>query len=73
MPSTYTDNGNLQSRSLQIDRVIEKRQPLANRIETVENNLKAVSNLLQEVEETRDSLLNLIDDSTLTNRLLFGC
>ena len=69
MLSAHTNNGNLQSRSLQIDRVIEKRQPLANRIETVENNLKAVSNLLQEVEETRDSLLSLIDDSTLTNRL----
>lgn len=69
MLSAHTNNGNLQSRSLQIDRIVEKRQPLASRIEAVEDNLQAVSNLLQELEDKRNSISKLVNDPTSSAKL----
>jgi len=46
MPST--------SRSAQIAQIIQKRRPLAQKIETVESNLKTLSAALRKLEKQRD-------------------
>jgi hypothetical protein len=60
---------NQQSRAVQIDRIVEKRQPLANQIEVVKNNLSIISNLLKEVELKRNNLLQQVDDLTIITKL----
>ncbi len=63
------NNTNQQSRSVQIDHIIQKRQPLANQIEVVKNNLSVISNLLKEVELKRNNLLKQVDDLTVITKL----
>ena len=61
MPST--------SRSAQIAQIIQKRRPLAQKIETVESNLKTLSADLRKLEKQRDQLLDRVDDSGSIGRL----
>ena len=61
MPST--------SRSAQIAQIIQKRRPLAQKIETVETNLKSLSADLRKLEKQRDQLLDRVDDSSVIGRL----
>ncbi|MCA6573048.1 MAG: hypothetical protein IM536_17165 [Pseudanabaena sp. M34BS1SP1A06MG] len=58
MPST--------SRSAQIAQIIQKRRPLAQKIETVESNLKTLSAALRKLEKQRDQIL--VDDSVAVGR-----
>ncbi|MCA6602834.1 MAG: hypothetical protein IM537_22115 [Pseudanabaena sp. M57BS1SP1A06MG] len=58
MPST--------SRSAQIAQIIQKRRPLAQKIETVESNLKTLSAALRTLEKQRDQIL--VDDSVAVGR-----
>lgn len=66
--TTFTNNGT-QTRAVQIKHIIEQRQPLANQIEIVENNLKGVVNSFQELKATHDRLSSSVSDPTLVNRL----
>lgn len=59
MPST--------SRSAQIAQIIQKRRPLAQKIETVESNLKTLSAALRKLEKQRDQIL--VDDFGTVGRL----
>ena len=58
MPST--------SRSAQIAQIIQKRRPLAQKIETVESNLKTLSAALRKLEKQRDQIL--VDDAGAVGR-----
>jgi len=58
MPST--------SRSAQIAQIIQKRRPLAQKIEAVESNLKTLSAALRKLEKQRDQIL--VDDSVAVGR-----
>lgn len=60
MPST--------SRAAQIAQIIQKRRPLAQKIETVESNLKTLSAALRKLEKQRDHLLGRVDDSGTVGR-----
>lgn len=66
---SHENNSNLQSRAVQIEQIVAKRQPLASKIKVVKDNLESVASLLQEVEDTRDSLSSLVKDPALTNSL----
>lgn len=66
--TTFNNNGT-QTRAVQIERIIEKRQPLAKRIQIAEDNLIAVSNLLKQVEEKRNILTSKVNDPTQVNKL----
>ena len=70
MIETFSDRQqNQQSRAAQIESIIKKRQPLGDRIETVQNNLNNLSNLLQIVEAKRKNLLEKADDVTTLTKL----
>ncbi|WP_319422263.1 hypothetical protein [Pleurocapsa sp. FMAR1] len=68
MIQTITDN-NKFSRSIQIEQIVAKRQPLVNQIETVQNNLNFMSNLVSEIGDKRDRLLEQVDDVTIVTKL----
>jgi hypothetical protein len=57
------------SRSAQIAQIIQKRRPLAQKIEAVESNLKTLSVALRKLEKQRDQLLDRVDDSSVIGRL----
>ncbi|MBD2773541.1 hypothetical protein [Iningainema tapete] len=52
-----------------ITNIIEKRKPLAKRIEGVEGNLKTLSVALHQLEEHRNNLLTQVNDSAVTGKL----
>jgi hypothetical protein len=52
-----------------ISKIIEKRKPLAHRIERVEGNLKNLSAALHKLEERRNYLSTEVDDSVVVGRL----
>ena len=52
-----------------INKIVEKRKPLAQRIERVEGNLKNLSVNLQELEKHRNYLLTQVGDSTVIGML----
>jgi hypothetical protein len=54
------------SRSAQIAQIIQKRRPLAQKIEAVESNLKTLSAALRKLEKQRDQILD--DDSGAVGR-----
>ena len=57
------------NRSAQIANIIEKRQPLANKIEEVKVNLNSLSSRLSYLEDYRQQLLSKVDEPTITGRL----
>lgn len=52
-----------------ITNIIEKRKPLAQRIERVEGNLKTLSTALYKLEEHRNYFSNQVSDSAVTDKL----
>ncbi|MDZ8026620.1 MAG: hypothetical protein RMX97_18270 [Nostoc sp. DedQUE11] len=56
-------------RTTLITTIIQKRQPLAQRIELVEGNLKTLSTSLHQVEEYRNHLLKQVDEPNVIGRL----
>jgi hypothetical protein len=52
-----------------ITKIIEKRKPLAQRIEGVEGNLKNLSAALHQLEERRNYLSTQVDDSAVIGRV----
>jgi chromosome segregation ATPase len=50
------------NRTAQIARIIEKRQPLATKVEEVENNLQSLSSALHGLDQHRSQLLSQADD-----------
>lgn len=61
-------------RATQIARIIQKRRPLAHKIETVATNLKSLSAALRQLERQRDQLLTKVDDLGTAGRLReFDC
>jgi hypothetical protein len=56
-------------RATQIARIIQKRSPLAQKIETVETNLKALAEALRQLEKQRGHLLQRVGDSGTIARL----
>ena len=56
-------------RATQITRIIQKRSPLAQKIETVETNLKALSDALRQLEKQRGHLLERVGDPGTIARL----
>lgn len=69
MPSSVQYSATTTSRAIQIARIIQKRSPLAEKIETVETNLKALSTALRQLEKQRDQLLERVDDLGTIGRL----
>ena len=57
------------NRTDQIAGIIEKRQPLATKVEEVENNLQALSSALHGLDEHRSQLLSQADDVETRGRL----
>lgn len=57
------------ARSSCITTIVEKRRPLASRIERVQGNLGVLDKALQDLEEERDQLLQLVSDSLVNGRL----
>lgn len=52
-----------------ITSILEKRKPLAQRIQLVEGNLKTLSTALNQLEEYRNHLLKQVDDANVIGRL----
>lgn len=52
-----------------ITNIIEKRKPLAQRIEAVQGNLKALSTAIHQFEERRNYLTTQVDDLAVIGRL----
>ncbi|MDY7022865.1 MAG: hypothetical protein SWJ54_16205, partial [Cyanobacteriota bacterium] len=57
-------------RSPKIAAIIEKRRPLAQKIESVDNNLRELSRVLSELENYRNQLLKRVDDVGIKGHLL---
>ncbi|MCA1995129.1 MAG: dynamin family protein, partial [Coleofasciculus sp. S288] len=57
------------NRTARIASIIEKRRPLAQRIEGAEANLKSLTSALRNLEENRNQLLTRIDDSNVIGQL----
>ncbi|MGP1386033.1 MAG: hypothetical protein ACTS2F_20915 [Thainema sp.] len=57
------------NRTTQIASIIEKRQPLAIKVEEVENNLQVLSSALHGLDEHRTQLLSQADDVETRGRL----
>lgn len=57
------------NRTAQIANIIEKRQPLANKIEKVKVNLNSLSSELSYLEDYRQQLLDRVDEPSITGRL----
>lgn len=68
LSTTQIDNA-ATSRATQIAQIIQKRRPLAQKIETVETNLKALSATLRQLEKQRDQLLDRVGDASTIGRL----
>ncbi|EAW35087.1 hypothetical protein [Lyngbya sp. PCC 8106] len=62
-------NNGATFRANQIIQILQKRRPLAQRIERVESNLKTLSVALNQLEKQRDQLLTRVDDSSTVGRL----
>lgn len=74
MQQTVQIGNVITPRASQIARIIQKRRPLAHKIETVETNLKTLSAALRQMERQRDQLLAKIDDFGTVGRLKeFDC
>ncbi len=56
-------------RTARIASIIEKRRPLAKKIEGVEANLRSLASALRHLEEHRDRLMTKIDDPNVAGRL----
>ncbi|MEB3826429.1 hypothetical protein [Phormidium sp. CCY1219] len=56
-------------RTAQITQIIEKRRPLAEKIEAVEGNLRALSAALQSLEQQRDANVEYVSDPETGARL----
>lgn len=69
MPSTMQIDSAATPRATQIARIIQKRRPLAQKIETVEINLKTLSAALRQLEKQRDQLLDRVGDPGTAGRL----
>ena len=69
MPSAIQTNQIATPRATQIARIIQKRRPLAQKIETVENNLRTLSIALRQLENQRDQVLSKVSDSSTIGRL----
>lgn len=57
------------NRTAKITNIIEKRQPLANKIEEVKQNLNDLSSTINHLEEYRQKLLDKVDEPSITGRL----
>lgn len=57
------------SRADKIASIIEKRRPLAQKIETVENNLRSLEANLRYLENHKNQLINKIEDANATSLL----
>lgn len=60
---------NVTTRARKIASIIEKRRPLAQKIEKVETNLKSLSSALGYLENHRNDLLARVDDLNVGGRL----
>ncbi|GAA6616598.1 hypothetical protein [Scytonema sp. NUACC26] len=60
---------NATNRAEKIVSIIEKRRPLAQKIERVEANLKSLSSALRSLENHRNELLARVDDANAMGRL----
>jgi hypothetical protein len=69
MLSATQMNSAATPRATQIAQIIQKRRPLAKKIETVESNLKPLSTALRKLEKQRDQLLNRVSDSVTIGKL----
>lgn len=69
MPSTMQIDSAETLRATQIARIIQKRHPLAQKIETVETNLKTLLAALRQLEKQRDQLLVRVSDPGTIGRL----
>lgn len=69
MPSTIQIDHAGTPRATQISQIIQKRRPLAQKIETVETNLKTLSTALRQLERQRDQLLGRVGDLGTVGRL----
>ena len=58
-----------KSKKDKIEQIIDKRQPLADRINIVSNNLSTISSVLQELEDKKNSLLAKIEDRIISSKL----
>ncbi|NES04393.1 MAG: hypothetical protein F6K22_17080 [Okeania sp. SIO2F4] len=57
------------SRVQQITAIIQQRQPLANKIESVKKNLELLSSALNKLENYRDELVDKVDDPKVIGQL----
>ncbi len=57
------------TRTERIASIIEKRRPLAQKIERVEANLKSLDSALRNLEDHRHDLLTRVDDPNIVGRL----
>lgn len=57
------------TRTARIASIIEKRRPLAQKIEGVEANLKSLVSALRNLEDNRNQLLTRIDDANVIGQL----
>jgi hypothetical protein len=65
MPLTTQIDNDATTRATQIARIVQNRRPLAQKIETVENNLRNLSAALHQLEQQRDHLpLEIVDPGT---------
>ena len=69
MLSAMQMNSATTPRATQIAQIVQKRRPLAKKIETVESNLKTLSAALHKLEKQRDQLLNRVSDSVTIGKL----
>ncbi|MEH2241913.1 hypothetical protein [Nostoc sp.] len=69
MSSTLKIDSAATPRATQIAQIIQKRRPLALKIETVEINLKSLSVALRQLEKQRDQLLDKVGDPGTIGRL----
>ena len=56
-------------RTGRIASIIEKRRPLAQKIQRVEENLKSLASALCDLEDQRHNLLIRVDNANVTTRL----
>lgn len=59
----------MTNRSQKIISIIEKRRPLAHKIESVEANLRELTSVLRELELQRNQLVTRVDDPTISGKL----
>lgn len=69
MPLDTQTNQTTTPRATQIAQIIQKRRPLAQKIETVENNLRTLSIALRQLENQRDQVIGKVSDSNAIAKL----